>query len=81
MDHSPEKKQIRKSLETTLVLHIATLTVGEVLKDSMKALDVLDDRVSRSDGIISGSFDVANGEFIEGVPIDLPKDSGNNYDS
>ena len=46
----------------------------------METLYVLNDRVSRSDGIISCSFDVANGKFIERVPIDLPEDSRNdNY--
>ena len=47
----------------------------------MEALDVLDDRVARSYAVISGGFDVANGEFIEGVPVDLPEDGCHDDDS
>jgi hypothetical protein len=81
VNHSPQKKQVRKCLETTLILHVTTLAVGQVLEDAMEALDVLDDRVAWSYAVISGGFDVANGEFIEGVPVDLPEDGCHDDDS
>lgn len=40
----------------------------------METLDVIEDGVARSNGLIACSFYITDGEFIKRVPVDLPED-------
>ena len=76
MDKSSDEVKVSESLKPTLLHNVPVFNDGEILHDSVEGFEVVIDGLAAPDQLISASFHVPDGELIERMPEQFPKDAG-----